>query len=237
MATKKARIGILLLGVVAFAFSFATTAWAGLKQDPPPVRIHLSTDRFDQWQYDAYREGDQLTLQVNLDDTSQTGLVAFRTANQRLADQLLPTQSTLSANIVLNTPISPEDFERLVAKYGLQVTAFQMRAIDGRGDRVTLFGSPSSPSELVSLPVMESMLAWSRKETGDATLLGVTSIEASIPTLSFSELSASPGIYLIDVTPSIVKEHFEQSHAGLIRAGDAIVVPVYPLYWYLEDRR
>lgn len=237
MKTTKNRVGILLLGMVAFALSFATTAWAGLSQNPPPERSHLSADRFDNWQYDAYREGDQLTLEVSLDDTGQAGLLAFRAANQRLAEQLLPGQSTISANIVLGSPISPEDFEQLVAKHRLQVTAFQMRAIDGRGARVTLFSTPSSPNELVSLPVMESMLAWSRKETGDATFLGVTSIEASIPTLNFSDLSASPNVYLIDVTPSFVRKHFEQSHAGLIRAGDAIVVPTYPIYWYIEDSR
>lgn len=125
---------------------------------------------------------------------------------------------------------------RFVAQYELQVSAFEMRAIDGHGARVTLFLNPSQ-DELVSMPTVDSLLAWSRSETGDAKVLGVTTFEARIQSAILKELAASSYVYLIDVTPTVARQHFQQNHAALIREGEAIVVPTYPVYWYLEDSR
>lgn len=227
---------VLVLAIVVFAVSFAQTVWAGLDQTSVPLRTQVSTELFDHWQYVAYREGSQITLEVRLKDTNPTGLDAFRMASHQMAEDLIRTQDAISANVVLASPMPTEEFIRLVAQYKLQVSAFQMRAIDGRGARVTLFLNPSQ-NELISMTTVDSLLAWARSETGDAKLLGVTSFETYIPSAQFNEVAVSSHAYLIDVTQTVARQHFQQNHATLIKEGDIIVVPAYPVYWYLEDSR
>ena len=175
-----------------------------------------------------------MTLQIVLDDTTPAGLKAFRTANQKTARELVATSKTLIASVVLNQPLSVSEFNKLVDKYGLQVNGFQLRVIDGRGDRVTLFGAPTD-GQLVPMQQLQSMLEWVQKQTGTAKLLGITSIDIGLPSANYESLSADPSVFLVDLTPAFAEQHLRQQYASLLKSDDAITTSAYPIYWYLES--
>jgi hypothetical protein len=225
----------VLAGLLVFVTAFTTAA---VRFGPPPrpasERLRLVEEVFDVWRYIAYREGGQVTLQIILDDTSPAGLQAFRAANLDMARELATRPGPLAASIVLNQPLSLTDLTRLGDEYGLHVNGFQLRVIDGRGDRVTLFGGPED-GQLVSDQLLQSMLDWIQEQTGEAKFLGVTTIDGGIPPSSYDVLSADPAVFLVDVTPGFAEHHMRQRHASLLRADDLVATAAYPVYWYLES--
>ena len=228
----------ILAGLVVFAITFTTTtvALSGPAQPPTPERVPLADEDFDGWRYTAYREGKDVTVQIILDDTSPAGLEAFRAANQQMARDLVKQQSLLAVTVVLDQPLAVAKFTELVDEYGLKVNGFQMRVIDGRGDRVTLFGGPDG-DRLISEPLLQSMLEWIQGQSGEAKLLGVTTVDAGLSSSSYDILSADPSVFLVDVTPSFAEQHMRRQHASLLRADDFITTSAYPVYWYLESNR
>ncbi|MDY7040070.1 MAG: response regulator transcription factor [Chloroflexota bacterium] len=167
---------------------------------------------------------------------SPAGLEAFRTANWQMAHDLAKQQRSLDVTVVLNQPLSVDEFTELVDKYGLQVYGFQMRVIDGHGDRVTLFSSPDS-DQLVPEYSLVSMLGRVQDQTGEAKFLGVTTIDAGLSSSNFDILSADPAVFLMDVTPGFAEHHMRQQHASLLEAGDFVTTSAYPVYWYLESNQ
>lgn len=231
----------ILIGLIVFTMSFATTlALAGSAQpqpsDSPPKPIELTREAFDEWQYTAYREGKNVMLDIALNDTSKAGLEAFRIANQHLAYSLVERRKSLNVSIVLNKPISVGEFIALANKYRVQVSQFEMRVIDGHGGRVTLFSSPKD-DRLVSDFFIQSMLQWIQEETGEAKFMGVTTIEASLPVSSYDALSADPLVFMVDVTSTFAEQHLRQKQATQLNADDFIIVSTYPIYWYLENNQ
>lgn len=175
MKLKKHLLVTILVGLAVFVIAFAATAaLAGPPepQVPPPgsERIQLADEDFDGWRYTAYREEKNVVLQITLEDTSPEGLESFRTVNRQMARDLVRQQEMLKVSVVLNQPLSLAEFTELVEKYGLHVYGFQVRIIDGRGDRVTLFGS-SDGDQLVRKDLLQTMLERVQDQTGEATLL------------------------------------------------------------------
>lgn len=231
----------VLIGLAVFAIAFtATVASAKSPQPqaspPPPEQVQLVDEDFEGWRYTAYREGKDVTLWITLEDTSPAGLEAFRAANRQMAHDLAKQQRSLDVTVVLNQPLLVDEFTELVDKYGLQVYGFQMRVIDGHGDRVTLFSSPDS-DQLVPEYSLASMLGWVQDQTGEAKFLGVTTIDAGLSSSNFDILSADPAVFLVDVTPGFAEHHMRQQHASLLEAGDFVTTSAYPVYWYLESNQ
>lgn len=243
MKLKKRLLVTILVGLAVFVIAFATTAaLAGPPepQVPPPgsedERIQLADEDFDGWRYAAYREGKNVVLQITLEDTSLEGLEAFRAVNRQMARDLVRQQEMLKVSVVLNQPLSLAEFTELVEKYGLHVYGFQVRVIDGRGDRVTLFGS-SDGDQLVREDLLQTMLERVQDQTGEATLLGVTTIDAELSPSGYDVLSKEQVVFLVDLTPGFAEYHIQKQRASLLEADDFVTIAAYPVYWYLESNR
>jgi hypothetical protein len=241
MKLKKHLLVTILVGLAVFVIAFAATAaLAGPPepQVPPPgsERIQLADEDFDGWRYAAYREEKNVVLQITLEDTSPEGLESFRAVNRQMARDLVRQQEILKVSVVLNQPLSLAEFTELVEKYGLHVYGFQVRIIDGRGDRVTLFGS-SDGDQLVRKDLLQTMLERVQDQTGDATLLGVTTIDAELSPSGYDVLSKEQVVFLVDLTPGFAEYHMQKQRASLLEADDFVTISAYPVYWYLESNR
>lgn len=241
MTLKQYFLVTILVGLAVFAMAFTTTITLAKPPrlpapTPAPERARLVDEDFEGWRYTAYREGKNVALEITLEDASSAGLEAFRTVNQQMARDLIRQQRMLKVSVVLNQPLSLAEFTELVEKYGLQVQGFQMRVIDGQGDRVTLFGGPDG-DRLVHENFIQTMLEWIQDQTGEARLLGVTTMDVELPSSSYDSLSADLAVFLVDVTPAFAEHHMRHQHASLVEANDSVTAVAYPVYWYLESNR
>lgn len=227
----------MLAGLAVFVVAFATTVTGATSESlrpPSPETIHLADEHFEGWQYSADREDRNVIVQIMLDDTSLAGLEAFRGVNQQMAHDLIKQQGSLAVTVILDQPLSATEATDLAARYGLKVKSFQMRVIDGRGERITLFGG-SDINRFISGPELQSMLDRIQADTGEAKLLGVTTVDTELSVSNYYNLLADPAVFLVDVTPTVAQQHMKQHHASLLQADDLVTVSAYPVYWYLES--
>jgi hypothetical protein len=233
---KRYFFATVLVGLAVFTLAFTTATNSNRQLPPSPGRVQLVKEDFDGWEYTAYREGNEVTLEIDLNDTTTAGLEAFRDTNRQLARLLAEHQKTLTVNIVFYRPLSLEEFGGLVDAYELQVTGVEMRAIDGLGDRVTLFTGPEG-GQLISEDFIQSTVQWIKEQTGEASLLGVISTEAELVASSYDVLSAESAVFMVDVTRDFAKYHLQQENASLLRAQDTISIAASSGYWHVEDNR
>jgi hypothetical protein len=235
---KKIQVVIvLLIGSFTFLITSAVTkTFASQIFQPDPIleRVDLVTEDFGGWKYTAYREGPNVTLEIDVNDTTLEGLAAFQSANQRIAQTLAAQTDTVEADIVFEQPLSAAQVSNIVTQYALNVIGFRMRVFDGLNDRITLFGSPYQ-DQLVSDYHVNLLLDHIREETGEATLLGITTIRAEFTTKNYIDLAADPDVFLVDVTPGFVRNHMQTQHASLLEFEDFLTVSTHPTYWYLES--
>lgn len=239
MKRNRYFLTMVALGAITFGLTFLTTTVAlsgALPQPPSPERISLLDVSFDGWKYVAYREGKEVTAQIILDDTSLAGLEKFRAANRVLANSITPNMKTLPASVVFTQPQPVPEFITWIDKHQVQVGTFQLRAIDGNGDRITLFSTPDG-NHTISIEPLQPLLEWIQKQTGAVKVLGVISADIMLPASNYNDLAADSAVYLVDVTPAYADKHLRQYLPAVLQADDLLAISSYPVYWYLEDNQ
>ncbi len=235
---KKILYITLLSGVSAFLLTFLITrTFAGSSLSvPAPNRKYLAHETFDNWQYTAYREGNTISIDIALNDTSREGLNAFKIYNNILAQEIVQQEDTLQASIILRQPVPLDYAKQWVKQYGLSNASFRLRFIESDGTRGVLGIATDENGEILSEELNEMLIELNEASPG-ADLLGVVTIAAEITPTQWAELTRLPEVYVVDLTAQFAKQHFIEQNKNAIPDKNNITITVYnyPIYWYLEN--
>lgn len=142
--------------------------------------------------------------------------------------------SKAKAVVTFNSPQKIEEFIDFVNRNEISVDSFEMRAIDGKGEKITIGGVPEKDgvanpvkvfSEIRNSPAM--------KEVKNLQLKGVVSFEGEINLKDYEEINSRPTVYLIDILPEVVTNEIKKS--GKIEKGNFIDVSVNDVFWRVEE--
>jgi len=150
--------------------------------------------------------------------------------------QKLKDDGVKEARMVLTfrRPVSPTEFRDFVRRYDLSVKAFETRAINDRGEKVTVGGVPEG-EQVFPQGAFDLVAAWG---SNDTKLVGVTSFEGIVNLDEYEQLTNDPLCFLADVLPTQivteVKQSISEKEPGLDMPVD---VNLNDVFWVMEAFR
>lgn len=183
---------------------------------------------------DEQTNSDELNIKAPQSINSKADLEAYKNFAVIGVDKLKAANiEKVKTIITFNTPQSAKDFIAFINNNEITVNAFEMRATDINGDKITIGGV--SVNEIIDpVVVFESMKkSPALKNLNGLTLNGVTSLEGIINLADYEKLIHYPSVYFVDATPEITV--LDMVATGKIDSAARIDVNINDLYWYHED--
>jgi hypothetical protein len=163
---------------------------------------------------------------------SAEDLRSYRAKVHEIATQL-KANGIRQALMVLTfkKPVSPTEFRDFVKKYNLSVKAFEARAVNNQGEKVTIGGVPAG-EEVFPQDTFAFVAAWSNNDT---KLVGITSFEGIVNLDEYERLSNNPLCFLADVLPTQILAEVKQLIAERGMETDMPVdVNLNDVFWVME---
>lgn len=133
--------------------------------------------------------------------------------------------------LTFKRPVSPAEFRDFVKKHNLTVETFETRAIDDRGDKITIGGEPEG-TEIFPQETFNIVASWSKNS---AKLSGVTSFDGVVSMERYDELSSDPLCFLADVLPAKILDDVKPLVAQKGLGNRPVDVNVNDLFWVMEE--
>ena len=219
------------LSIIPLMLNSYSADAGGPVNDPRPPKLEKS---FGNWKYAVFQNNDDdAEISIGYDHRSVQSLKAFAQTNKDLAKQLQARgTTTFEALITFSRPLSLEEFNAMVRKHNLSVNTYTIRMITPNGHRWTITGSPEG-GVLVPEQRLKTAKTFALTHSPDAIFAGIVDVEASFNTTQLESLHATPGIFLVDLTRTLVKQEVRQAFTKVQEAKLA-VNGVHP-YWFMED--
>jgi hypothetical protein len=246
-------VGVILLGII-FGVALPVTSFGSSDQKQPVKE--------QGWSYTLTTHNSSLDeISINYDTSTSNGVEAYAAAMRRESDQLYQSKavSTIAAtSIVFNHPLTWDEADALVKKYGLVATGYEFRGVNSAdaNDRSTFDigvarnGQTGQGFNDSDKQLLNSMIdTINRSNVHHVVIKGIIGIQADLTYPQYQSVNTSPDIYVVEMPRQIIKSklmrkaipnlsNLQPSNVNIndINLADINVnyVPG-PLYRHLED--
>ncbi len=133
-----------------------------------------------------------------------------------------------------NSPQKVEEFIDFINRNEISVDSFKMRAIDRKGEKITIGGVPENNGKIDPAKVFKEISSsQAMRKVDNLQLKGVISFEGEINLKDYERINSHPVVYLADILPTVIANELRKS--GKVDRDEVIDVNVNDVYWYVED--
>lgn len=237
-ALKAGRGRVVVFAGLSFAASFLVAVVGVQAQSvrgtqSPPRPQPLTKQVLGPLSYSATDEGSALTVSADLTQRTGSGMRAYIQSNDQTARRLFQQRSTVEAKVVFTRPLAEGELPVALRAARGAVTAYELRLLGPRGERLTLFGRPE-PNAFLRMDKVRGFQEALGRKVGATDLKGFVSVTLAVDAGQFEALRREAEVLLVDVGPEAAVEHLT-STLGARVAGKRISVGYAPTYWYYED--
>ena len=228
----KHKVAVLLLVTLITASGLVLLGRPGSKGSNGEVIADVELDGF---RYVVAEDdtGSPLVTVFYLEN-SLTALKAYAAESRTQGEILLRAGiEPLYVEATFNSPLSAGELAELVGQTQMQVAQYNMRAIDARGDRVGLQGSPRGDELVPAWPLDEMLRGVAENSEGEAEFKGFISVQGMVDREGYEKLLSHKKVFLVDVTVNLAYQVLKER--GRTVSPLDIQLLMVPPYWYMEN--
>ena len=170
---------------------------------------------------------------VFYDGNSVAGLKAYAAESRKQGERLIRQGvDRLYVEVTFNAPLSIAEFTRLVSETGMEVAHYNMRAIDGRGDRVGIQGSPRAGNLVPADTLGEVLKGIESQAGGQVEFQGFTGVAGMVTRTGYQKLLTHPRVFLVDVTVNLAYQFLRSRGRDVDLRDISLLSP--PPFWFME---
>lgn len=167
-------------------------------------------------------------------ENSLTGLKEYAAQSRAQGEILLSAGvEPLYVEVTFDSPLSAGELAELVAQTEMQVAEYNMRAIDARGDRVGMQGSPRGDELVPAWPLEQMLRGVAENSGGEAQFKGFISVQGMVDRRGYEKLLSHQKVFLVDVTVNLAYQVLKER--GRTVSPLDIQLLMVPPYWYMEN--
>ncbi len=204
---------------------------------------------FGAWRYSAQKMGTD-TIQpfggkqinpgdvfakVNYNSDTADGVRSYVAANRNQLQKVVNAGGQAEAWITFRNYVAPNDFRAWVKAHGLSNPQSQMRAIDETKDvsnkYITMqIGPRADDPDPLPQVYMNFYTGVQADHNPQAVMKAVYFTRASVDAKELPAIASDPNVYLVDVTPDLVRMDLAANGVQNADKADVEVEPVSPMY-------
>jgi len=167
-------------------------------------------------------------------ENSLMGLKAYAAESRAQGEILLRAGiEPLFVEVTFNSPLSAGELAELVAQTEMQVAEYNIRAIDARGDRVGMQGSPRGDELVPAWPMEQMLRGVAENSGGEAEFKGFISVQGMVDRRGYDKLLSHQKVFLVDVTVNLAQQVLMEQ--GRTVSPLDIQLLMVPPYWFMEN--
>lgn len=161
-----------------------------------------------------------------------TNLQSYQALNQAFASKLGAKSGEVEVYVTFRTYVAADQYREWARTYDLRVEQTQLRFVDeyGLDATIEIVGQPQDP---IPSDILDRELNMLTERGRLKSLQGVYFARAMVDTSKLLQLITDPSVYLVDVTPNVVREELKAQNMAGAEQSLVEVVPHSP-FWNME---